>query len=280
MYRYYTRKLTFKLSRCGGRNVFGHITARGRGGGCKRHYRFVDFYRRMNSFGVIVSREHDPNRSAYVALIYYLNGVFAYIIAYENMQLGDIVFSGNKLAKANRFIIKLVQKLECSVFFEEGLRGMRFEGTAVPLGYVPQGLFVHNVEFYPGSGAKLARAAGACALVIRKESKQVLLKLRSGFVVYVSDKCFGTIGKVLGFGVGRSSLRKAGISRCLGHRPSVRGVAMSASDHPHGGGEGKSSGGRPSATPWGRLTKGQPTVLLSRRRRRSNVYSYRQKRLR
>ena len=159
---------------------------------------------------------------------------------------------------------------------------MGFDGSAVPLRYVPQGLMVHNVEFYPGSGAQLARAAGAFAVVISKESEKILLKLRSGFSIYVSRRCFATVGKVSGSGLvtlGNKSWSKAGTARRLGHQPRVRGVAMSASDHPHGGGEGKSSGGRPSATPWGRLTKGQPTVPLSRRRQRQNVYLYRGKRL-
>lgn len=135
MYKYYSRKLTLSLSKCGGRNLFGQITVYHRGGGCRRNYRVIDFYRRMNSFGVIVGIEYDPNRSAYIALIYYISGVFSYITAFEGVKLGDIVFSGDALARGNRFILKFVYKFN-NVFFEESLRGMCLAGSAVPLFFI------------------------------------------------------------------------------------------------------------------------------------------------
>lgn len=228
------KKLTAKLSKKGGRNNTGRITVRHQGGGHKRRYRVVDFKR--NKTGVpatVAAIEYDPNRSAYIALLHYADGEKTYIIAPQKLGVGDKVVSS---AHAD---IK--------------------PGNTLRIKYIPVGTIIHNVELKPGKGGQMARSAGAWAQLVAKEGKYALLKLPSGEIRQVLQQCRATIGAVSNREHENRSIGKAGRSRWLGRRPAVRGVAMNPVDHPHGGGEGRTSGGRHPVTPWGVPTKGYKT---------------------
>ncbi|MFQ5848135.1 MAG: 50S ribosomal protein L2 [Candidatus Methylomirabilales bacterium] len=241
------------LQKTGGRNVQGRITARHKGGGHKRRYRLVDFKR--NKVGVpatVVSVEYDPNRSARIALLHYADGEKRYILAPDGLQIGAQVMSG-PAAELNA-------------------------GNALPLRAIPVGSVVHNIELWQGKGGQLCRSAGASAQLVAKEDDRALLRLPSGEVRKVRVDCMATLGQVGNLEHENVSLGKAGRSRWLGIRPSVRGVAMNPHDHPLGGGEGKSSGGRHPCTPWGKPTKGYKTRRKGKRSDREIVTRRKKKR--
>ncbi len=235
------KALTEGLTKKGGRNNAGRITARRRGGGHKRLYRMVDFKRRKFDVPAKVVRlEYDPNRTAFLALLEYEDGELSYILAPQRLAAGDTVIAGEKAD------IK--------------------PGNAIPLANTPVGTIVHNVEMKPGKGGQIARAAGTYVQLVGRDSGNALLKLSSGEVRIVRAECMATIGAVSNPDQANIKLGKAGRKRWLGKRPSVRGVAMNPVDHPHGGGEGRTSGGRHPVTPWGKPTKGAKT----RRNKKTN----------
>ncbi len=228
------KSLTAGLSGKGGSNNMGRITARRRGGGHKRRYRTIDFKRRKFDVPAKVVRlEYDPNRTAFIALLEYEDGELAYILAPQRLAPGDRVISGK------RTDIK--------------------PGNAMPLSSVPIGTIVHNVEMKPGKGGQLARAAGTYVQLVGRDAGYALMRLSSGEVRMVSADCMATVGAVSNSDQANIKLGKAGRKRWLGKRPAVRGVAMNPVDHPHGGGEGRTSGGRHPVTPWGKPTKGART---------------------
>ncbi len=228
------KKLTVGLTGKGGRNNFGRITARRRGGGHKRKYRLVDFKRRKFDVPATVERlEYDPNRTAFIALIKYADGEQDYILAPQRLGVGDQVVSGE------RADIK--------------------PGNAMPMNNIPVGTIIHNIEMKPGKGGQIARAGGTYAQLIGRDQGHAQLKLTSGELRMVRGECMATIGAVSNPDQANIKIGKAGRKRWLGKRPSVRGVAMNPVDHPHGGGEGRTSGGRHPVTPWGKPTKGKRT---------------------
>jgi len=229
------RKLTTALRKTGGRNHHGRITSRRRGGGHKRRYRIIDFKRnKFDTPAAVQAIEYDPNRSPRIALLQYEDGEKRYIIAPEGLKVGDTVVSSKS-----------------AVAFKTG--------NAMPLGLMPDGMLVHNIELTQGKGAQMARSAGAYARIMASESGMITLKLPSGEMRMVSIKCFATIGTVGNKSHENIKIGKAGRNRWLGKRPKVRGVAMNPVDHPHGGGEGKTSGGRHPVSPWGTPAKGYKT---------------------
>jgi large subunit ribosomal protein L2 len=228
------RSLLEPRRRSGGRNALGRMTVRHRGGGHKRRYRVIDFTR--NKEGVparVAAIEYDPNRSARLALLHYADGEKRYILAPVGLRIGAMVMAGPGAD------IK--------------------PGNAMVLSQIPLGTTVHNVEMRPGRGAQLGRSAGAAIQLMAKEGAQALLKLPSGELRLVQSACRATIGQLGNVDHANVSLGKAGRRRWLGRRSRVRGVAMNPVDHPHGGGEGRSSGGRHPVTPWGKPTKGKKT---------------------
>ncbi len=228
------KPLTEGLNSKGGRNNYGRITARRRGGGHKRSYRLVDFKRRKYDVSATVERlEYDPNRTAYIALIRYDDGELSYILAPQRLAAGDKVISGESAD------IK--------------------PGNAMPLSAMPIGTIVHNVEMKPGKGGQIARAAGTYVQLVGRDGGYALLRLNSGEQRMVPAACMATVGAVSNPDNSNIKLGKAGRNRWRGVRPSVRGVAMNPVDHPHGGGEGRTSGGRHPVTPWGKPTKGKRT---------------------
>jgi len=236
------KQLTEGLSKKGGRNNAGRITARRRGGGHKRLYRKVDFKRKKFDVPATVERvEYDPNRSAFIALLKYEDGDQSYILAPQRLNVGDTVISG---ARAD---IK--------------------PGNAMPLSSIPIGTIIHNVELKALGGGKLARAGGTYVQLVGRDQGNALLKLTSGEVRMVRAECMATIGAVSNADKSNIKLGKAGRKRWLGKRPAVRGVAMNPVDHPHGGGEGRTSGGRHPVTPWGKPTKGKRTRSNKRTQR-------------
>ncbi|SFU92086.1 50S ribosomal protein L2 [Halomonas korlensis] len=223
-----------KQSRSGGRNNRGRITTRHVGGGHRHHYRLVDFKRTKDGVPATVERlEHDPNRSAHIALLKYLDGERRYIIAPKGVSAGDRLESGVNAA------IK--------------------KGNALPLRNIPLGSTVHCIELKPGKGAQIARSAGTSAQLVAREGNYATLRLRSGETRKVLAECRATLGEVSNSEHSLRQLGKAGAKRWRGVRPTVRGVAMNPVDHPHGGGEGRSSGGRHPVSPWGIPTKGHKT---------------------
>ncbi|MDA3914526.1 50S ribosomal protein L2 [Oleiagrimonas sp.] len=226
--------LTESQSRTGGRNHHGRITTRHRGGGHKQLYRIIDFKRNKIGIAARVERlEYDPNRTAHIALVCYADGERRYIVAPKGLEVGDRILAGSNAP------IK--------------------PGNSLPLRNIPMGSTVHCIELKPGKGAQIARSAGASAQLVARESAYATLRLRSGEMRRVSIECSATIGEV---GNSEHSLRKlgkAGAKRWKGIRPTVRGVAMNPVDHPHGGGEGRTSGGRHPVSPWGTPTKGYKT---------------------
>jgi len=237
------RSLLRPLKKSGGRNNKGRITSRHRGGGHKRHYRIIDFRRdKFNIPARVASIEYDPNRSAYIALLHYVDGEKRYILAPEGLKVDDRVMSGDEAEVRT--------------------------GNSLPIRNVPLGTFLHNVEMYPGKGGIIARSAGSHVQLVAKEGKFAHLKMPSGEVRLVKMECFGTVGTVGNTDHKNIVDGKAGVSRWRGRRPKVRGVAMNPVDHPMGGGEGRSSGGRHPCTPWGIKTKG----LKTRSKRKSKKY--------
>ncbi|HBH30072.1 MAG: 50S ribosomal protein L2 [Desulfofustis sp. PB-SRB1] len=228
------RALIVPLSKSGGRNNYGRVTARRRGGGHKRKYRIIDFKRnKIDVVARVVSIEYDPNRSANIALLSYLDGEKTYILAPDGIAVGDQVVAGDNAD---------IQP-----------------GNCLPMANIPLGTVIHNIEMKIGKGGQLVRSAGAAAQLMAKEGSHVLVRLPSGEVRRFHRRCRACIGQVGNREHESAKLGKAGRSRWLGRRPKVRGVAMNPVDHPMGGGEGKSSGGRHPCTPWGKPTKGYKT---------------------
>ena len=229
------KSLLAPLSNKSGRNSYGRITVRHRGGANRKKYRIIDFKRQKADVpATVLTLEYDPNRSAFIALVQYEDGEKRYIIAPHGLKVGDVIVSG---AGAD---IK--------------------PGNALPLLNIPVGTFVHNVELYPGKGAQIARAAGNMAQLMAKEGNMALLRLPSGELRNVSVSCMATIGQVSNIDHENMKIGKAGRKRHMGWRPTVRGSVMNPNDHPHGGGEGKSPVGRPGpVTPWGKPALGYKT---------------------
>ena len=229
------KSLLVKLKKTAGRNSYGRITVRHHGGGNKQKYRIIDFKRqKMEMPATVMTLEYDPNRSANIALIQYEDGVKAYILAPEGLKIGDKVVSS---ATAD---IK--------------------PGNCLPIANIPVGTIIHNIELYPGKGAQLVRSAGVAAQLMAKENGKAQVRLPSGEVRYVRLDCKATIGQVGNQDHSNVQLGKAGRTRHMGIRPTVRGSVMNPCDHPHGGGEGKSPIGRPSpVTPWGKPAMGYKT---------------------
>lgn len=234
-----------------GRNSQGRVTVRHRGGGHKRLYRLIDFYRDKPGVPAkVVSVEYDPNRSSWISLLHYADGEKRYILTPLELRVGETVMAGEEAEPK--------------------------PGNALPLGKIPSGTRVHNVEFYPGSGGKVARAAGTVAQVLSKEEDRVILRLPSGEIRAFPPECMATVGQVSNSDHKNVKYGKAGRRRRKGWRPAVRGTAMGADDHPHGGGEGRTGEGRAPKTPWGKPARGVPTRkgkasdrwILQRRKRR------------
>jgi len=234
------KALTEGKSSSGGRNNLGRVTVRFRGGGHKRSLRLVDFKRRghMGMPAVVERIEYDPNRTAFIALIKYEDGTLSYILAPQRLAVGDSVIA------ADTADVK--------------------PGNAMPIGNIPVGTIVHNVELKIGKGGAMARSAGNYAQIVGRDSGNVILRLNSGEQRLVNGQCFATVGAVSNPDHMNISLGKAGRNRWLGKRPHNRGVAMNPVDHPHGGGEGRTSGGRHPVTPWGKPTKGKKTRVNKR----------------
>jgi len=227
------KSLTRGLVSKGGRNNAGRVTARYQGGGHKRAYRLVDFKRTKRGVAQVERFEYDPNRSAFIALIRYEDGEVSYILAPQRLAVGDKVVAGDTVD------VK--------------------PGNAMPLSAMPVGTIVHNVEMKPGKGGQIARSAGAYVQLVGRDQGMAILRLNSGEQRLVSGACFATIGAVSNPDHANINDGKAGRTRWRGKRPHVRGVVMNPVDHPHGGGEGRTSGGRHPVTPWGKPTKGKRT---------------------
>ncbi len=228
------KRLTEGLKKTGGRNNMGHATSRGIGGGHKQRYRIIDFKRRKWDVPATVERlEYDPNRTAFIALVNYADGEQTYIIAPQRLAPGDTIIAGKKVD------VK--------------------PGNAMEIGQMPVGTIVHNVEMKPLKGGQLARSAGTFIQVVGRDSGMVIVRLNSGEQRYIRADCMATVGAVSNPDNQNQNLGKAGRNRWLGQRPLSRGVAKNPVDHPHGGGEGRTSGGRHPVTPWGKPTKGAKT---------------------
>ncbi|MBL1405343.1 MAG: 50S ribosomal protein L2 [Hyphomicrobiales bacterium] len=228
------KTLTEGLSKSGGRNNRGRVTAHHRGGGHKRSYRMIDFKRRKWDVEATVQRiEYDPNRTAFIALLKYADGELSYIVAPQRLAAGDKV-----IASATADIKP---------------------GNAMPLRSIPVGSIIHNIEMKPEKGAQIARSAGSYAQLVGRDGPYAILRLNSGEQRLIHGNCMATIGAVSNPDNSNTNKGKAGRNRWLGKRPNVRGVAMNPVDHPHGGGEGRTSGGRHPVTPWGKPTKGKKT---------------------
>ena len=245
------KSLTTGKHSTGGRNNLGRITSRHKGAGHKNKYRAVDFYRKKDDIKAKIERiEYDPNRSAYVALVKYDDGIMSYIIAPNKLNIGDEIVSGNNKE------IKI--------------------GNTMPLSDIPAGTDIHNIELTPNSGGKIARSAGASAQISGTDDNYCIIKLKSGEVRKIINTARATIGVVSNSDHQNIKIGKAGRNRWKGKRPQTRGVAMNPVDHPHGGGEGKTSGGRSPVSPWGQSAKGLKTrtnkrtnkFIISRRKKR------------
>ena len=238
------KSLTVALRKTGGRNNRGRITSRHIGGGHKRRYRIIDFKRdKFDIPAKVVAIEYDPNRSANIALLFYADGEKRYILAPSETKVGDEVVSGENAPLRT--------------------------GNALPVGKIATGMFVHNIELIPGCGGKMVRSAGSAAQVMAHDEGFTTLKLPSGEVRLVRQNCFATVGEVGNKAHEQIVSGKAGRTRWLGRRPKVRGVVMNPVDHPHGGGEGKTSGGRHPVSPWGQPAKGYKT---RKKNKKSNDY--------
>ena len=242
------KALTEGKTKSGGRNNHGHITVRHRGGGHKQRYRMIDFKRQKFGVEAVVERiEYDPNRTAFIALIKYTDGELAYILAPQRLNVGDKISSGK----------------------EADIK----PGNALPLHKIPVGTIIHNVELKPGKGGQIARSAGTYVQLVGRDGDNAILRLASGEMRFVRSSCMATVGAVSNPDQKNINLSKAGRNRWLGRRPSVRGVVMNPVDHPHGGGEGRTSGGRHPVSPWGVPTKGKKT----RTNKRSDKYIIRRR---
>ncbi|MBY8826994.1 50S ribosomal protein L2 [Hephaestia mangrovi] len=228
------KALTEGKRKTGGRNNKGHVTSRGIAGGHKQRYRYIDFKRRKwDVEGTVERLEYDPNRTAFIALVKYEDGELAYILAPQRLAAGD------KVVAAKKADVK--------------------PGNAMELGQMPVGTIVHNVEMKPGKGGQIARSAGTYAQVVGRDRGMVIMRLNSGEQRYIRSECMATVGAVSNPDNQNQNFGKAGRSRWMGKRPLTRGVAKNPVDHPHGGGEGRTSGGRHPVTPWGKPTKGART---------------------
>ena len=246
------KSLTIGKHSTGGRNNLGRITSRSKGAGHKQKYRKIDFYRKKDNLKAKIERiEYDPNRSAHVALIKYEDGSMSYILAPNKIKIGDEVVSGKN------------KEIEI--------------GNCMPLSDIPTGTDIHNIELYPNGGGKLARSAGSSAQISGKDENYCIIKLSSGEIRKIINTARATIGSVSNADHQNIKIGKAGRNRWKGRRPSVRGVAMNPVDHPHGGGEGKTSGGRSPVSPWGQSAKGLKTrnnkltnkfIILRRKKRK------------
>ena len=237
------KSLTIGKKSSSGRNNLGRITSRRRGSGHKQKYRKIDFYRNKHDIEAVVERvEYDPNRTSHIMLVKYEDGERAYMLVPQNIKIGDKIISGNKKE------IKI--------------------GNCMPLHDIPVGTAIHNVEMKPGGGAKIARAAGSSVQITGSDDEYSIIKLASGEIRKITSKAKATIGVLSNPDQKNIKIGKAGRSRWLGIRPSVRGVAMNPVDHPHGGGEGKTSGGRSPVSPWGQSAKG----LKTRKNKRTNKF--------
>lgn len=241
------KSLLAPLHKKGGRNAYGRITCRHKGGGAKRTYRIIDFKRTVRDVpGVVVAFEYDPNRNLPIALIHYKNGAKAYNLKPEGLKVGDIVLAS--------------EKAEAQV------------GSSMPIKNIPVGFFIHNVEIVPGRGGKFARSAGCSVQLVGKDGDRVILRMPSGEMRTVCSDSWATIGVLSNADFRNMILGKAGRTRHLGIRPTVRGMAMNPIDHPHGGGEGRSKSGSHPVTPWGKSCKGvrtrtrKSTAILRRRK--------------
>ncbi|WP_428391410.1 50S ribosomal protein L2 [Lichenicoccus sp.] len=233
------KTLTEGKNKSGGRNNNGRTTSFFRGGGHKQTYRFVDFKRRkFDVAGTVERLEYDPNRTAFIALVKYADNELAYIIAPQRLKVGDAIVAGARVD------IK--------------------PGNAMPLSAIPVGTIIHNVELKAGAGGKMARSAGTYAQLVGKDSGYAQIKLQSGELRLVRAECMATVGAVSNPDNMNQSIGKAGRARWMGRRPHNRGVVMNPVDHPHGGGEGRTSGGRHPVTPWGKPTKGAKTRMNKR----------------
>lgn len=228
------KNLKFGLKRISGRNNSGKITRYHRGGGSKKSLRIIDFHKYLwNIFGFIHRIEYDPKRNSLIALVVYSNGVMSYVLAQEGLLVGDCISTKENVAIKN--------------------------GNTTYLKDIPIGVKINSIELFPNKGAQLIRAAGCYATIVSKFEKSVILKLKSGELRKIDSFCTATIGSISNFQYIYRNFKKAGFYRWKGWLPVVRGVAMNPVDHPHGGGQGKTSGGRPSVTPYGIITKGKPT---------------------
>ena len=237
------KSLTIGKHSTGGRNNLGRITSRSKGAGHKQKYREIDFYRKKDNLKAKIERiEYDPNRSAHVALIKYEDGLMSYIISPNKIKIGDEVVSGKN------------KEIEI--------------GNCMPLSDIPTGTDIHNIELYPNGGGKLARSAGSSAQISGKDENYCIIKLGSGEIRKIINTARATIGSVSNTDHQNIKIGKAGRNRWKGRRPSVRGVAMNPVDHPHGGGEGKTSGGRSPVSPWGQSAKG----LKTRKNKKTNKF--------
>ena len=246
------KSLTIGKHSTGGRNNLGRITSRSKGAGHKQKYREIDFYRKKDNLKAKIERiEYDPNRSAHVALIKYEDGLMSYILAPNKIKIGDEVVSGKN------------KEIEI--------------GNCMPLSDIPTGADIHNIELYPNAGGKIARSAGSSAQISGKDENYCIIKLSSGEIRKIINTARATIGSVSNTDHQNIKIGKAGRNRWKGRRPSVRGVAMNPVDHPHGGGEGKTSGGRSPVSPWGQSAKGLKTrnnkltnkfIILRRKKRK------------
>jgi large subunit ribosomal protein L2 len=243
------KALLRKLTKSGGRNNLGRVTARRRGGGHKRRYRVIDFKRdKFDIEAKVATIEYDPNRTSNIALLHYIDGEKRYIIAPDKIEVGTKVVSG--------------ERVKISI------------GNAMKIKNIPVGTIIHNVELEPGKGAQIARSAGTSVQISGFEKGKAILKVPSGELRYINENCMATIGQVGNQETQKIKIGKAGRNRWKGKRPKVRGVVMNPFDHPHGGGEGKTSGGRHPVSPWGMPTKGYKTrnkkktsnVMIIRRR--------------
>lgn len=258
------KKFSKSLLRKGGRNNTGRITVYHRGGGVKRIYRFIDFWRRLDSKGIVLYVMPDAFRNAHIALVVYKNGLMGFILASDGMKIGDYIWTGQALLE------EVNSRPFKSGLPKEGINSFVKiwpNGSAIQLGLCPVGLQVFNIELNPGTGGQLCRAAGTFAVVVKKVAKvnKVILRLKSGLMLALPDNCMASVGLSSNANFKNFEYGSAGAVRRRGRRPVVRGVAMNPIDHPHGGGEGKTSGGHKPKSPWGWCTKGVKTVSKRKR---------------